>query len=56
MKTFALMLTAGVGYALTAELISKAVNNSSLNGDSLFALFVLGLVLGLFTAKRLGWV
>lgn len=56
MKTFALMLTAGAGYALTAELISQALNNSPLNGDDRFAFFVIGMVLGVFTARKLEWI
>jgi hypothetical protein len=56
MKTLTLILTAGIGYATLGELTSQAVNNYSLNGDSKFFLFVMGMVLGVFTARRLNWI
>lgn len=56
MKTLALMITSGGIYAAASELICQALYNHGLDGDSLFAMFIIGVVAGVFSARSFGWI
>lgn len=56
MKTFALMIVSGSVYCLLGNVTSQVLNGNLLNGDNSFALFIIGLVLGVFTARELDWI
>ena len=56
MKTFALMIVSGSLYCLLGNVMSEVLTNSLLNGDTSFALFIIGLVFGVFTARELDWI
>jgi hypothetical protein len=56
MKTLALMITAGGLYAFAVEKLSDVINNSPLNGDTRLALYLIGMIIGVMTARKLEWI
>jgi len=49
------MLLVGTLYTTTAVLIAQALGGG-LGADDKFALFIIGLVAGVFTSRSLGWI
>jgi hypothetical protein len=56
MKTLALMITAGGLYAFAVEKLSEVINNSPLNGDTRLSLYLIGMTVGVITARKLEWI
>jgi hypothetical protein len=56
MKTLTLMLVSGFAYAGISNELAKAFANSPMHPDALFALFVIGVIGGVFFSRRLGWI
>jgi hypothetical protein len=55
MKTLATMFAVGTIYTASAIAIAEALGGG-VSSDSKFALFVIGMVAGVFTSKSLGWI
>lgn len=56
MKTFALMIVSGAIYAVLGNVFSALVNDAYLNGDANLMLFLIGMGLGVFTARKFEWI
>jgi hypothetical protein len=50
------MITAGGLYAFAVEKLSDVINNSPLNGDTRLALYLIGMIIGVMTARKLEWI
>lgn len=56
MKTLALMISTGAVYVMIGNMVSQYVNETPLDGDTSFAYFIIGLVVGVFASRRFGWI
>lgn len=56
MKTLALMISTGAVYVMIGNMVSQYVNETPLDGDTSFAYFIIGLVVGVFGSRRFGWI
>jgi hypothetical protein len=56
MKTLALMFTLGIAYAASAAWFVETTSEGVLGGDDKFALFLIGMVAAVFTARKMEWI
>lgn len=56
MKTFVMMIATGTFYVVIGNAVSHLVSNHPMNGDANFTYFVIGLGVGVFNSKLLGFI